>query len=215
MDLIGGYLLVIVILFSVNFALLAGNFKLTNFKVIIFSLIASIISFALISISQSFNNLNFLLNNFSYLFLMAAVIIFAIMLFYIRKNNIKNTICAVIALYVILAICLSSQSKLMLFDSLVYSLLMFIFLFFVYQLTKLLVHAKRPYPIIVSEYMTLLSILMLIFGLTYYSTLNLDYNMFEPFLILTPTYKLIYFVIGICVVMVIGVLLNDTKGGNA
>jgi len=36
--------------------------------------------------------------------------------------------------------------------------------------------------------------------------------MFSPFLILTPTYQLIYVVIGIIVVLVAGVLINDTRG---
>lgn len=214
MDLMGGYLLVILILFSIDFALLAGNIKLSNFKVIIFSLIVSIISFALIMIPQSFNHSDFLLNNFDYLFLISAVIIFSVMFFYIRKNNLRTTFYIIIALFFILTVCLAYQSKLMLVDSLLYSLLVFIFLFVVYQLTRLLVHAKRPYPIIVGEYMSLFSILMLIFAFTYDSTINLDYGMFKPFLILTPTFQLIYLVVGICIVMVIGVLLNDTKGGN-
>lgn len=214
MDLMGGYLLVILILFSVNFALLIGNIRLNNAKVIMISLTASIISFALIMIPQSFFHSDLLLNNFSYLFLISAVAIFLIMLFYLKRDNLKSTSYSIIALFVILTFCLASQSKLMLFDSLIYSLLMFIFLFVVYQLTKLLVHAKRPYPIIIGEYMSLFSILMLIFALTYDSTLYLDYKMFKPYLILTPTYQLIYVIVGICVVMVVGVLLNETKGGN-
>ena len=214
MDLIGGYLLIILVLFSVNFALLAGNIRLNNFKAIILSLMALIIVFALIIVSISFNHSDLLLNNFGYLFLISAVIIFLSMLFYIKRNNLKTSFSVIIALFVILTICLASQSKLMFFDSLIYSLLTFIFLFFVYQLTKILVHAKRSYPIIVGEYMSLFSILMFIFAFTYNSTLNLDYKMFKPFLILTPTYRLIYFVVGICVVMVMGVFLNETRGGN-
>lgn len=214
MDLIGGYLLVVLILFSVNIALLVGNFQLNTVKVIALSLLTSIISFALMWIFGLFNHSDFLLNNLSYIFLISAVIIFAVMLFYIKNNDIKKTIYSIIILCIVLTSCLASQSKLVLFDSLIYSLLVFIFLFFVYQLTKLLVHAKRQYPVIIGEYMSLFSILMLIFAFTYNSTLNLDYTMFKPILILTPTYKLIYFVIGICVVMVGGVFLNDTRGGN-
>ena len=96
-----------------------------------------------------------------------------------------------------------------------YSLLVFIMLFVVYQLTKLLHHAKRQYPVIIGEYMSLFAVLTFIFALTYNSTLNLDYSMFSPFLILTPTYQLIYVIIGIIVVLVIGVLINDSKGGNS
>jgi hypothetical protein len=45
--------------------------------------------------------------------------------------------------------------------------------------------------------------------------MTLDYTMFSSFLILTPTYQLIYVVIGIIVVLVVGVLINDSKGGNS
>ena len=91
----------------------------------------------------------------------------------------------------------------------------FVILFVVYQLTKLLHHAKREYSIIVGEYMSLFSVLMFIFAVTYNSIINLDYTMFSPFLILTPTHQLIYVVIGIIVVLVVGVLINDAKGGNS
>lgn len=214
MDLMGGYLLVVLILFSVNFALLAGNFKFNNIKLIAVSLMAAFISFALIMIPQSLNQSDFLLNNFGYLFLIGAVILFLIVLSYLKKNNLKTTIYSVIVLFIVLTLCLASQSRLTLFDTLIYSLLAFILFFFVYQITKLLTHAKRPYPVIVGEYMSLFSVLMLIFGLTYNSTLNLDYGMFDPFLILTPTYLLIYFVVGICVVIAMGALLHEFRGGN-
>ena len=93
-----------------------------------------------------------------------------------------------------------------------YSLLVFIILFVVYQLSKLLRHAKRQYNVIVSEYMCLVSLLLFIFALTYYSTINLNYKMFSAFLILTPTYQLIYIIITVIVILVVGVLLNDRKG---
>lgn len=214
MDLIGGYLLVILILFSVNVALLFGNFQLNNIKIGALSFIASVISFALIMISQSYIHLEFLSDNLSYLFLISAIIIFAIRLFYLKSEIIKTAFYSVILLFIVLTVCLASQSNLMFFDSLIYSLLVFIFLFFVYQITKLLIHAKRQYPIIIGEYMSLFSILMLIFAFTYDSTMNLNYTMFKPVLILTPTYQLIYIVIGICIVMVMGVFLNEIKGGN-
>jgi preprotein translocase subunit SecG len=39
--------------------------------------------------------------------------------------------------------------------------------------------------------------------------------MFSAFLILTPTYQLIYVIIAVIVILVIGVLINDSKGGNS
>lgn len=59
--------------------------------------------------------------------------------------------------------------------------------------------------------MTLFSILVFIFALTYDSARSIDYTAFSPFLILTPTYQLIYVVIGIIAVLVIGVLINDKE----
>ena len=121
---------------------------------------------------------------------------------------------AVIITFLISMVLFASQATMDIFTILLYSLFVFIVLFVVYQLTKLLHHAKREYPVIVGEYMSLFAVLMFIFALTYNSTLNLDYTMFSSFLILTPTYQLVYVIIGIIVVLVVGVLIND-KGGNS
>lgn len=216
MDLMGGYLLICLILFSANLALLIGNFKLDNLKVVILSLICAIVSFALMNISINFKtSLSFLLGYFNFIFLAIAVAIFLIMLYYTKKEEIKLSIYLISAIALVLTVLLSSQSDLTLFGSIVYSLLVFIVFFVVYQLSKLLVHAKRPYPVIIGEFMCLFAILIFIFALTYYSTFALDYTMFSSFLILTPLYKLMYVVIGIVVLMVVGVLLNETSGGNS
>ena len=212
MDLMGGYLLIILVLFSANLALLFGNNKLNNSKIAILSLSYAIISFALINIS-SYLNVN-LLDYFSYIFLILALIIFLI-LFYGIKRDIKLSIYASSAIFFISIVLFASQPELMFFDSVIYSLLVFVVLFFIYQLSKLLIHAKRPYAVIISEFMCLFSILMFILALTFNSTINLDYTMFNSFLILTPLYQLMYVVIGIVVVIVIGVLLNESNGGNS
>ena len=216
MDLMGGYLLICLILFSANLALLIGNFKFDNLKVVILSLICAIVSFALMNISSIFKaSLSFLLAYFNFIFLIVAVAIFLIMLYYTKKEEIILSIYLISATALVLVVLLSSQSDLTLFSSIVYSLLVFIVFFVVYQLSKLLVHAKRPYPVIIGEFMCLFAILIFIFALTYYSTYALDYSMFSSFLILTPLYKLMYVVIGIVVLMVVGVLLNETSGGNS
>ena len=216
MDLMGGYLLICLVLFSANLALLIGNFKLDNLKVVVLSLICAIVSFALMNISINFKtSLSFLLGYFNFIFLVIAVAIFLIMLYYTKKEEIKLSIYLISAIALVLTVLLSSQSDLMLFSSIVYSLLVFVVFFVVYQLSKLLVHAKRPYPVIIGEFMCLFAILIFIFALTYYSTFALDYSMFSAFLILTPLYKLMYVVIGIVVLMDVGVLLNETSGGNS
>ncbi|MDO5815885.1 MAG: peptide ABC transporter permease, partial [Methanobrevibacter sp.] len=128
-------------------------------------------------------------------------------------DNLKMLFYSSIILFIISTMSVSCQTHLEFFTGILYSLLVFIIIFVVYQLTKLLHYAKRRYSVIVGEYMSLVSILVFILGLTYESTRNLDYTMFSSFLILTPTYQLIYVVIGIIVVLVAGVLIND-KGGN-
>ena len=60
---------------------------------------------------------------------------------------------------------------------------------------ELLFYAKREYSLIVGEFMILESILIFILGLTYWSVKELDYSMFSAYLILTPTYKLVYVII--------------------
>ena len=213
MDLIGGYLLVVIALFVANIALMLGNYKLSNLKVIVLSLICSAITFAIMNVSSLLNGqLSFLLDYFSYLFLAITIIIFVSIVYYIRRDDFKIPFYAISLAFVISTALLSSQANLDFLSMALYSLLVFIILFVVYQLTKLLHHAKRQYPVVMGEYMSLFSILMFIFALTYNSTKALDYSMFSPFLILTPTYQLIYVIIGIIVVLVVGVLINDTRG---
>ncbi|WP_405266846.1 peptide ABC transporter permease [Methanobrevibacter sp.] len=216
MDLMGGYLLICSILFSANLALLIGNFKLDNLKVVVLSLISAIVAFVLINASNQIKqHLLFLLGYFTFIFLIIAIAVFLIMLYYLKKEEIMLPIYSISAIAMVLSVLLSSQSSLTFFDTILYSLFVFIVFFVVYQLSKLLMHAKRPYPVIIGEFMSLFAILLFIFALTYYSTFTLDYSMFSSFLILTPLYQLMYLIIGIVVLMVVGVLLNESYGGNS
>ncbi len=206
----GGYLLVLLVLFAANIALLLGNSKISNLKLILISAIFSIIIFILINASSSLNIV--LLDYFGYIFLLISILTFCIMVYCTKNNNFKVLLYSILLIFIISTLLLSSQSSMDLLSSVLYSLLFFVILFVVYQLSKLLHHAKRQYSVIIGEYMTLSSILVFLFGLTYNSTLNLNYTMFRAFLILTPTYQLIYVIIGIAVVLVAGVLLNDRRG---
>ena len=213
MDLIGGYLLIMLILFEGNIALLMGNNKLNNLKLIVTSIFFSVVVFIILNVSVYLNIS--LLDYFSYIFLIISTILFFIIFYFIRNNNFKLALYSVLALFFISLTLLCSQTSLNHLEMILYSLCTFIILFVVYQLSKLLHHAKRQYSAIIGEYMCLFSILVLIFALTYNSTLNLDYSMFSPFLILTPTYQLIYVVIAIIAVLIIGVFINDSRGGNS
>lgn len=213
MDLIGGYLLVMLVLFTGNIALLMGNVKINNLKLIAISILFSIGVFIILNVSVYLNIS--LLDYFSYIFLIISLILFFVIFYFIRNNNFKLALYSVLALFIISLTLFCSQTSLNYLEKILYSLCVFIILFVVYQLSKLLHHAKRQYAVIIGEYMCLFSILTLIFALTYNSTLNLDYLMFSPFLILTPTYQLIYVIIAIIAVLVIGVFINDSKGGNS
>ena len=213
MDLIGGYLLVMLVLFTGNIALLIGNVKINNLKLIAISILFSIGVFIILNVSVYLNIS--LLDYFSYIFLIISLILFFVIFYFIRNNNFKLALYSVLALFIISLTLFCSQTSLNYLEKILYSLCVFIILFVVYQLSKLLHHAKRQYSVIIGEYMCLFSILTLIFALTYNSTLNLDYSMFSPFLILTPTYQLIYVIIAIIAVLVIGVFINDSKGGNS
>ena len=213
MDLIGGYLLVMLVLFTGNIALLMGNVKINNLKLIATSILFPIVVFIILNVSVYLNI--FIVDYFSYIFLIISLILFFVIFYFIRNNNFKLALYSVLALFIISLTLFCSQTSLNYLEKILYSLCVFIILFVVYQLSKLLHHAKRQYSVIIGEYMCLFSILTLIFALTYNSTLNLDYSMFSPFLILTPTYQLIYVIIAIIAVLVIGVFINDSKGGNS
>lgn len=216
MDLIGGYLFVILVLFAVNITLFVGNYKIDYLKLIIGSIAIAFITFVLMYVSFYLKSpLSFLLDNFGYLFFVIFAVIFAVMLYYSKTDDFKISLYSIVAMFLISTVLLSSQAEITVFTIFLYSLFVFIIVFCVYQLSKLLHHAKRQYPVIIGEFMCLFSILIFIFALTYNSTRYLKYTMFSPFLILTPTYQVIYVVIAIIVVLVIGVLINESNGGNS
>ena len=124
MDLFGGYLLVTLILFSANLALLFGNYRINNIKLAGLSLMYAAVFFALVNVSEylKFASL-FLFSNFSYLFLAISIIIFLVMILYNKERiGVKHSIAVVSIVFFISALVLASQSAVMFFDSLIYSL---------------------------------------------------------------------------------------------
>ena len=212
MDLVGGYLLILLLLFSGNIALLLGNYRLNNQKAIAVSAVFFIMTFLVVNTSN-YLKLD-LLDYFSIIFLAIAISTFVLTVYCFNKDNLEMLLYSIMFIFIISALLVSCQTDTDFFTAILYSLLVFIILFVVYQLTKLLQYAKRQYSMIICEYMCLVSILVFILALTYESTRNLDYTMFSSFLILTPTYQLIYVIIGIIVILIAGVIIND-KGGNS
>ena len=210
LDLIWGYLLIIAVLFSANIGLFLGNSKLNDLKSSLFSIVIGIFLFIIVYISKlfSFN----LLDYFTYIFLAMAIIIFAVLILYLKNKNWKNSILIIIFLFYASSFLLASQvSEYSLFYSSLLSVFSIISTIIAFQSSKLLKFAKRSYDVIIGEYMSLEGVLIFLFALTYMSVIQLDYKMFSSFLILTPTYQLVYVIIGIVIILIIGSYWNDKK----
>ncbi|WP_407423471.1 peptide ABC transporter permease [Methanobrevibacter sp.] len=209
-DLIFSYLLITTILFSANIGLFFGNFRLNNIKSSLIFMLIGIILFIVVFTSSL---LTFSLGDYlAYIFILISIIIFIIMIVYLKINiKLMPVISATIILYYITSFLLASQLNEYVFNGLLLSVVSIIVMIVAFQSSKLLIFAKRPYDVIIGEFMSLSGILIFIFGLTYVSIMNLDYKMFSSFLILTPTYQLIYVIIGIVIVLIIGSYWNDKK----
>ena len=209
-DLIFSYLLIVIILFSANIGLFLGDFRLNNKKSSLISILIGIIFFIVVYIS-SFLTLN-IIDYLMYIFIVVSVIIFIILLIYLKLDKkLKIATFSIIILYYATSFLMASQLNEHLFNGLLLTVVSIITMIITFQSSKLLIYAKRPYNVIIGEFMSLYGILIFLFGLTNVSVMNLDYKMFSPFLILTPTYQLIYVVIGIIVLLIIGLYWNDKK----
>ena len=214
LSLFEGYLLIFVALFAVNIGLFLGNFKTNNLKAIIVAVLSGILLIGVYSISSYFkDSLSFLAGNFGYLFIVAAAVLFVLTWIFLKKeNNLKEvTLITVVLFYISILFIDAHIDGFSIFDSLLLTLFLVIIMFVVYQLSKLLFYAKREYSLIVGEFMILESILIFILGLTYWSVKELDYSMFSAYLILTPTYKLVYVIILIIFILIVGLYYNDKQ----
>ena len=209
LSLFEGYLLIFVALFAVNIGLFLGNFKTNNLKAIIVAVLSGILLIGVNSISGYFkDSLSFLAGNFGYLFIVAAAVLFVLTWIFLKKeNNLKEVTLITAVLFYISILCIDAHID----GFSVFNSLLFIIMFVVYQLSKLLFYAKREYSLIVGEFMILESILIFILGLTYWSVKELDYSMFSAYLILTPTYKLVYVIILMIFILIVGLYYNDKQ----
>lgn len=96
----------------------------------------------------------------------------------------------------------------MILNGLELTVLFIVICILVYELSKILRNAKREYSVVIGEFMVLEFVLLLIFALTFSTVRNMDYSMFSAFLILTPTYQVIYMLLALAILAVLGVLIN-------
>ena len=106
-----------------------------------------------------------------------------------------------------LSLCLKSENLVL--NSLELAILAIVVMFLVYEISRIFNNAKRPYYAVIGEYMFLEFIFLLILALTFSAVRELDYSIFKSFLILTPTYQLMYAIIVILIILVLGVLYSD------
>lgn len=216
LNLLESYLIIVLLAFGFNIGLFLSDFKLSKLKYVLISVLLAATVYILVDFSNIFqSNLLFMNANLGWLFIVIAIMLFFIEYLYIKMNKALIPVIGVTCLFLVLVFVLSSQfNELNAFNSLLYSLFLFVILVISYPISKMLHYAKNEFSNIVGEYMSIEAILLFIFGITFWSILSLDYSMFSSFLILTPTYQLAYVIIGLIIVMILGLLYNDKKGDN-
>lgn len=216
-DLILTYLIMIISLFGVNIGFFLTLNKLNNKKMIISSIAICVFIFIISLVGIfSYNHLIFLNDYLDVIFLIDAIILILMSILFLLnyKKEIFLNYFFIIVIFSLIATIFILNSQIRNFniiDSLLTIILLLIVIFLSFNIFKLLIYAKRPLSILNAEYIILESIFLFLCALTYESVKNLDYGMFNPFLILTPTYQLIYLLIGICGLLFLGLYLNDRK----
>ena len=206
-NLIWEYLVIILILFGVNFGVLLNLREIKGNK--IFYIIGYSISLLVLSFLASNLSFDFLTNYTEYFLFIIGVFIFILTLYQLNKNSLKIEFLTFFGLfilsYILIVLLLFSMPTSFGFDILVE-----IFIFsFVFSFVGFVLSKNSNFKGKVSEFFILESILLMILGMTYPYVKTLKYDEFLPFTILTPNYELIILVILIVALLVSGVLLND------
>lgn len=217
MDLIFEYLIVFILLFVANIAFLARKSNFNKNKFIQLALTYASIVFILSFICPYLNLSEYIIPFMPYILGLVSLLILILAIRYVsfgRNFNIENdklvfygTIFSSFLSIFALSLCLKSDNLVL--SSLELAILSIAVMFLVYRISKIFNKAKRPYYAVIGEYMFLEFIFLLILALTFSTVRELDYSIFKSFLILTPTYQLMYAIIAILIIMVLGVLYSD------
>ena len=218
LNLIWYYLIIILILFAINFGLLLDVAKLNFKKSITFSVIYSILIFIMSVIALNYGSLlTFFSKIIPYVLFTVGLILLILIMFYLykwNKNEVKAKINSLILLITIICqftlifslVAIWNPQSSIFFNSGIVSI---IFLIISILSSWILKNAIKQIPGGISEFIILESILVMIFGLTFNCVKGLNYEDFTPFTILTPTYEVIMLIIGIISLIIVGVFLND------
>ena len=217
MDLIFEYLIVFILLFFTNIAFLVRKSDFNKNKFIILAVTYAAIVFVLSFILPYLNLSEYLIPFMPCIlgFVSLLILILAIRHVNLGRNfNIDNdkavfygTVLSSLLSISALSLCLKSDNLVL--NSFELAILSIAVMFLVYKISKIFNKAKRPYYAVIGEYMFLEFIFSLILALTFSTVRELDYSIFKSFLILTPTYQLMYMIIAIIMIVVLGVLYGD------
>lgn len=208
-NLIWEYLIVILILFGVNFGVLLNSKKI-NKNNLIYITTYSVSLLVLASIIPSFK-LNFLSNYTEYFLFTIGLFIFILTIYQLNKKSLNIEYLTFVGL-IILSYILIVLLFLSMPSSFSSDILIEIFLFsLISSLVSFLLSKNSSFIGKISEYLILESFLLMILGLTYPYVKTLKYDEFLPFTILTPNYELIILAILIFALLISGVLINDYR----
>lgn len=217
MDLIFEYLIVFILLFVANIAFLVRKSNFNKNKFIQLALIYASIVFILSFICPSLNLSEYIIPFMPYILGFVSLLILVLAIRYVslgRNSNIENdkivfygTILSSFIVIIALSLCLKSENLAL--NALELAILSIVVMFLVYRISRIFNKAKRPYYAVIGEYMFLEFIFVLVLALTFSTVRELDYSIFSSFLILTPTYQLLYVIVIMLIIMVLGVLYSD------
>lgn len=223
MDLIWEYIIIMILLFGANITLLLNDFNLDKKKLFMIIIVYTMGIFLSSIIGMNLNFNTALINYIPWILLIVAIVVFiSTVIHLINWKRITDSKKLLTNKWLpFLGIFLSSLIIILVFNiswkftgsiylnGLGLAILSLLISFLVYPVSLLLHNAKRHYSVVIGEFMFLESVLMAFFALTFSGVRNLDYSTFTSFLILTPTYQLLYVVIAIVAIFVGGILLNE------
>lgn len=221
MDLIFEYLIVIILLFATNIGFLARNINFNNNKFLFLNLIYALIVFILSLALPSLNLQKEIIQYIPFSLALTCILMLIFTIIHVKLGrferlnlNLENKLIPFIgtilsSLIAISALSLCLKRDNIFLSSIELAILSIVVMFLVYKISRIFKKAKRDYYVVVGEYMFLEFILLLILALTFTGVRELDYSIFTSFLILTPTYKVLYMIVIVVFILVLGVLYND------
>jgi len=223
LDLTFEYLIVFILLFSTNLGLLARAIDLNKNNFYIFSIIYGVIIFVFAYIASIIGYQSSIVEYIPYILGLVCILVLIFTVLHLLnwrrvddgKNYLVNKFVPIAGIILSSFIAIFSFSLVFvnnnMFNTVELAILAILIMILVYFISKIFTRAKRPFPVVIGEFMFLEFILLLILGLTFNVVRELDYSMFSSFLILTPTYQVLYMVLALAIIIVLGVLYNNEK----